>query len=119
MTAARQAVLVYAFGAASVVAPALASGQSAGIEYVGTWAGYEDVLDTPTGFLVYGELPLLHWMGLRFSYIGRSESNVLTGPTCGGLVLPGQDCPLDTMDGDSRLRTRPRPRPSCAQPGAP
>lgn len=80
-------------------------GQSLGVEFLATKAGYDGVLDTPSGFLAYGELPLLPWAGVRVGFSGRSERHVRTGPTCTGLIPPDAECPVDTMDGRSRLRS--------------
>lgn len=81
------------------------------MEYGATQAGYDDALETPTGFGVHGDIPLMRNMSMpiirqieiRLGASRHTEKLTLTRSRCTGLIPPGTDCSPDTFDGDSDL----------------
>lgn len=95
----------------AVLLPRQLSGQEIGLEYGATLAGYDDALETPTGFGAHADLPLIRNMSmpivrqieLRLSATRHTEKLNITRSRCTGFSLPGTDCSLDTFDGDSDI----------------
>jgi hypothetical protein len=91
--------------------PLQLSGQEIGLEYGATQAGYDDALETPTGFGVHADIPLIRNMNiplvrqieLRLGASRHLENLKITRSRCTGFVQPGTDCSLDTFDGDSDI----------------
>lgn len=91
--------------------PLRLSSQEIGVEYGATQAGYDDALETPTGFGVHGDIPLIRNMSmpvirqieLRLGASRHTENRTLRRSRCTGFIPPGTDCSPDTFDGDSDL----------------
>jgi len=91
--------------------PLQLSGQEIGVEYGATQAGYDDALETPTGFGVHADIPLIRDMSmpvirqieLRLDATRHTENLTITRSRCTGFVQPGTDCSQDTFDGDSDI----------------
>jgi hypothetical protein len=86
-------------------------GQEIGLEYGATRAGYDDALETPTGFGIHADIPLIRDMSmpvvrqieLRLTASRHTENRTLRRSRCTGFIFPGTDCSPDTFDGDSDI----------------
>jgi len=85
--------------------------QEIGVEYGATRAGYDDALETPAGFGIQADIPLvrdislpiMRQIELRLGATRHTENLTITRSRCTGFSLPGTDCSLDTFDGDSDI----------------
>lgn len=96
------AVLVAATAVA--VHPKPGRGQAFAIHGVQSWSGYEE-LGSPIGLAIEITLPTRGSLSVRAAYIYRREEREEAGPTCTGLIGPGDDCPTDLLDHEFTLRT--------------
>lgn len=100
------ALLIFVF-----LLPLQLSGQELGVEYGATRAGYDDALETPTGFGVHADIPLIRDMSMpvirqieiRLGASRHTENRTLRRSRCTGFIPPGTDCSPETFDGDSDL----------------
>ncbi|MGM0706050.1 MAG: hypothetical protein ACQETP_09035 [Bacteroidota bacterium] len=82
-----------------------ASAQEIGIGVGGTQAGYDDVLDQPTGPGGYVDLPVGQRFAVRFMVLNHTEERSITRSPCTGLVPPEADCTPEPFSVDARLTT--------------
>ena len=80
-------------------------GQSVGLEYGVTRAGYENALEHPRGVGGHIDLPLGDHVALRVAVRHHTEQLVINRSPCVGLPPPDANCTSDVFDGRSHLTT--------------